>query len=114
MNFEELWKIEEGFWLDGSGFYETSMASDALMVFPEPVGILAGLEIFDGLRQAPRWNAVDFRNKTETKLGDTIVLAYEAEGERESDDTYTALCTSTYVNKDNKWVLLAHQQTPKT
>ena len=114
MNSGELWKMEEGFWLDGPAFYEKSMAPDARMVFPAPVGILAGPEIVEGLRQAPRWKSVDFNSDTETKLGDTVVLAYEATGRRDGDKPYVAYCASTYVLKDDKWVLLAHQQTPKS
>lgn len=106
--------MEEGFWLDGPAFYETSMATDARMVFPAPVGILAGREITEGLRQAPRWNSVDFDSKTEAELGGTVVLAYQATGRREGEQPYTAFCMSTYVRSDDTWVLLAHQQTPKS
>ena len=113
MDRSELWKMERSFWLDGPGFYKSSMASDAQMVFPSPVGILAGEKIVEGLKQGPRWQSVDFEKKTETGLGDTTVLAYKATGRRDGDDPYIALCASTYVKSDGKWVLLAHQQTPE-
>lgn len=113
MNLKKLWEMEEGFWLDGPEFYENSMASNARMVFPAPVGILAGQEIIDGLRQAPRWNSVDFHHQTETELGDTAVLAYEASGQRDGEEEYRSLCASTYVRSDGKWYLLCHQQTPR-
>jgi hypothetical protein len=88
------------------------MASDARMVFPSPVGILAGNEILEGLKQGPRWQSVDFEEETETRLGATTVLAYKATAKRDNEDPYIALCASTYVKNDGKWVLLAHQQTP--
>jgi hypothetical protein len=113
MDFETLWEMENSFWLDGPDFYESSMASDARMVFPSPVGILAGKEIVEGLKQGPRWQSVDFEEKTETCRGDTSVLAYKAIGRRDGEDPYIALCASTYVKSDGKWVLLAHQQTPE-
>ncbi len=113
MDFEALWDMENSFWLDGPDFYESSMASDARMVFPSPVGILAGEEIVEGLKQGPRWQSVDFEEQTETSLGDTAVLAYKATGKRDGEEPYIALCASTYVKSDGKWVLLAHQQTPK-
>ncbi|WP_069301081.1 nuclear transport factor 2 family protein [Neptunicoccus sediminis] len=113
MNFKTLWKMENSFWLDGPDFYESSMASDARMVFPSPVGILAGNEIVEALKKGPRWLSVDFEQKTETGLGDTIVLAYKATGKRVGEDSYIALCASTYVKSDGRWVLLAHQQTPE-
>jgi len=112
MNLRKLWEMEEGFWMDGPEFYENSMASNARMVFPAPVGILAGPEIIEGLRQAPRWNSVEFDHQTETELGDTAVLAYEASGHRDGAEDYRALCASTYVCSNGKWLLLSHQQTP--
>lgn len=113
MNFEKLWRMERSFWLDGPAFYEKSMAPGACMIFPLPVGILAGKEIIEGLRVGPRWKAVDFESKTETCLRDTAVLAYKASGQRDGQDPYVALCMSTYVRNDDMWVLLAHQQTPE-
>ena len=113
MDFDTLWRMEERFWLDGPNFYECSMAPGARMVFPSPVSILAGEQIVEGLRQAPRWNSVDFQDRAEACLGETAVLAYKATGQRNSEDPYVALCSSTYVRDDGKWVLLAHQQTPE-
>lgn len=112
MDVEKLWVMENAFWLDGPAFYEKSMAPNARMVFPAPVGILAGPDIVEGLRLAPRWNSVDFDNKTEAHLGHTVVLAYEASGRRHGEEPYTAFCLSTYVHMNNEWMLLAHQQTP--
>lgn len=112
MDFSRLWEMEESFWLDGSKFYENSMASVARMVFPSPVGILEGDQIVEGLREGPRWNSVDFENVSEAHLGDAAVLAYQATGKRNGDDPYSALCSSVYVRRNGNWVLLAHQQTP--
>lgn len=114
MDFKSLWDIEQSLWLDGANFYESSMAANARMVFPSPVGILAGEQIVQGLKQAPRWSSVDFHDKSETHLGETVVLAYSAIGRRDGEDPYEAFCASTYVQKEGKWVLLAHQQTPKS
>jgi hypothetical protein len=114
MDFEQLWKMEESFWLDGPEFYESSLASNARMVFPAPVGILAGEEIVEGLRQAPRWESVEFESKTDVRLGETAVLAYKATGKRDGEDPYSVFCASTYVRESSKWMLLAHQQTPES
>ncbi len=113
MDFAPLWEMEESFWLDGPDFYERSMAPDPRMVFPAPAGILAGEEILEGLRQAPRWKSVGFQDRTETIFGDTVVIAYRATGERDGEAPYIALCSTTYVRDDGKWALLAHQQTPE-
>jgi Domain of unknown function (DUF4440) len=112
MEYEDLWKMERRFWLDGPQFYESSMATDARMVFPSPAGILAGDAIVEGLRQGPRWKSVAMDDKTATRSGETVVLAYKATGERNGAAPYVALCASTYVREGGKWLLLAHQQTP--
>jgi hypothetical protein len=112
MDHNKLWKMERNFWLDGPEFFEKSMASEARMVFPAPVGILAGAEIVEGLRQGPRWKSVDFDDRTASQLGDTFILAYRATGKRDGEESYMALCGSTYVRQANEWLLLSHQQTP--
>lgn len=113
MDISKLWEMEKEFWLSGPDFYGSSMAPDARMVFPPPVGILAGEEIVEGLKQGPRWQSVDFDEKTETSLGVAAVLAYKATGNKDGEDPYIALCASTYVKSGGNWVLLAHQQTPE-
>ncbi|WP_224815061.1 DUF4440 domain-containing protein [Hasllibacter sp. MH4015] len=113
MDMQELWTMEEKFWLDGPDFYGEAMAADARMVFPAPVGILEGNAILEGLRNAPRWDEVAFENRTETGTDDVAVLAYEATGSREGEEPYVAFCMSTYIRDGAAWKLLAHQQTPK-
>ena len=112
MTLEEHWDAEKRFWLDGPDFYEDGMAQAALMVFPAPVGILEGKAIVDGLRQGPRWQSVDFGERSEAALGDTVVLAYRAIGRRQGAEPYIALCSSTHVRVGDTWKLLSHQQTP--
>jgi len=114
MDAGEIWEIEEGFWLDGPQFYQEHMFPGAHMTFPDPVGILKGEAILNGLKDAPRWEAVDMEEKTDLKVGDTVVLAYRATGRREGDTPYRALCSSTYVFRHQAWKLVSHQQTPVT
>ena len=114
MDFEKLWDMEKSFWLDGPDFYERSLAADARMVFPTPVGILAGEQIIESLTQAPRWDSVVFHDRTQACIESTSVLAYKATGQRSGQEPYVALCASTYVKVDGRWVLIAHQQTPES
>lgn len=112
MSTGDVWEREKGFWLNGPEFYENHMIADAQMVFPDPIGILKGGEILDGLRAAPRWDAVEMEDTAELTLGDTRVLAYRATGTRPAGRPYVALCSSTYVFCDPAWKLVSHQQTP--
>jgi len=111
MNISKIWEMERSFWLEGAAFFEKSLAPDACMVFPFPTGILTRSEILEGLAAAPRWEAIELGDKTESHCENTLVLAYKATAHREEADTYTAFCSSTYVRGRNGWVLLAHQQT---
>lgn len=112
MEFDDCWKAEESFWLDGPEFYERRMAPSALMVFPPPVGILAGDQILVGLKQGPRWQSVDLEERSQTGSETAVVLAYKATGKRPHSEPYIALCSSTYIPVGGVWKLLSHQQTP--
>ncbi len=59
MTDQEIWERERGFWLDGVAYYHDNMVEAAQMVFPDPVGILKGSQILEGLEAAPRWTAVE-------------------------------------------------------
>jgi len=112
MTVNDIWQKETSFWLDGPAFFEEHMVAVAQMVFPDPVGILKGDEILHGLKEAPRWQSVEFEEKTEASLGDTLVLAYRAAGRRGNAAPYRALCTSCYTRQGSTWKLISHQQTP--
>ncbi len=111
-DFDKLWPVERRFWLDGPDFYAKRMMAEARMIFPPPTGILAGAEVLDALRQAPRWRSVAFGETSQAKAGETVVLAYRAEAERAGSPPYVAYCSSAYVRDGGVWKLLSHQQTP--
>ena len=113
MNEAAIWDIERDLWLGGVAEFERAMAPGCVMVFPEPVGILAGPAILDGLRQAPRWSAVEMTGRQISLIGDSVaVLAYRATGQRGDSPLYRALCCSTYFKQGEAWHLVQHQQTP--
>jgi hypothetical protein len=109
---DTIWRLETGFWLNGRDHYDRHLATSARMVFPDPAGILANDRIIAGIEGAPRWQSVDFDAQVETRLGDTVVIAYRATGHRNDRAPYRALCSSTYVRDGGEWKLLMHQQTP--
>ncbi|NVO24535.1 DUF4440 domain-containing protein [Donghicola mangrovi] len=107
----DRWQDEERFWLDGPAFYRDTMADDAVMVLPKPAGILNRPDILEIIQNAPRWDSVSFEDEIAMKHGSAFVLAYEAVAQR-GDDTYRALCSSTYCEADAGWQLIAHNQVP--
>lgn len=111
---KELWRLEEQFWLADGAFYERTLAPGALMVLPEPAGILDRAATIDSIRAAARWQQVSFKEQQEALFGiETAVLAYRIQADRgSSGPSYAARCSSTYVRDSGQWLLLLHHQTP--
>ncbi len=109
---QELWELEERFWLDGAETFRKKLSDDAVMVFPYPAGILQGNAIIEGLGSAPRWRSVVMSDRVFRRRGETALLAYRASAEREGEPMLEALCASTYLNDGGEWRLISHQQTP--
>lgn len=112
----DLVRLEERFWKDGNDFYASNLEEDALLAFPKPVGVLTKDEAIASLAGAPRWSTVRFDDvRVVSLLDDAAVLVYEATARREGDAApYTALVSTTYVNRDGAWKLAFHQQSPLT
>ena len=110
--FTPFWRMEEQFWLSGPEFYAAHLARNARLIFPEPAGIMENETIIEMLRRAPKWRSVDITERSQTRLEETIILAYRVLGIRGSGASYEAYCSSVYVRTQGVWQLLAHQQTP--
>jgi hypothetical protein len=55
---DHLFSMEEKFWTQSVGYYREHLACAAIMVFPEPAGVLVKDEIASALDKAPRWSQV--------------------------------------------------------
>jgi hypothetical protein len=110
---DDVWRLEELLWIGTLGEFKQATHPACTMAFAAPVGIMTGAEILQSLQGVPRWTSVTMRERQESRPADgVVVLAYEAEGEREGDPPYCAICTSTYARGDGVWRLVQHQQTP--
>jgi hypothetical protein len=110
----ELWKVEEEFWRGDDAYYEKALAPNATMVFPVPAGIMDRVSTVQAIRNAPRWHTVEFCDtQCLSAAGQTRILVYRVVAKRSQDQvSYEALCSSVYVQIENTWQLLLHQQTP--
>jgi len=108
----ELWDMEERFWTQGADSARHMTAKDAVFVFPYPAGILQGDALWREADVAQRWRSVVMTEQHMSEQGKIAILAYRASAERGDEPIYEALCTSTYLNDDGKWLRLTHQQTP--
>jgi hypothetical protein len=113
-NTKALWQLEEQFWLGSSDFYSTTLAPDALMVLPPPVGTLDRAATIRSVSSGYRWDNVLFRDKQLVSAGPAAaVLVYVASADRGTPDSaYVAQCTSTYVREGEQWLLVVHHQAP--
>jgi hypothetical protein len=113
MKYEDaLWDLEERFWTQGAESARQMTARDAVFVFPYPAGILQGDAVWREKEVAQRWRSVVMSDRYAYRKDDIAVLAYRVSAERSGEPIYEALCTSTYLMDENKWVRLSHQQTP--
>ena len=112
MTSTDLLELERAFWLQGTDFFDKTLAPDVVMVFPEPPGVLTDREIVKSLRNVPRWNAVEIEVFAQRDHDNFLTLSYRARAVREGDAEYRALCSSVYIKVGGVWKLCLHQQTP--
>jgi hypothetical protein len=111
---ETLLELERQLWNADEEFYRETLSEDAVMVFPDPTGILERSAVLESLGGADRWRRVEFDDERLVEVDDDVLqLVYRAVAERSGDGSeYTALITTTYVTAGGSWQLLTHQQTP--
>jgi hypothetical protein len=111
---DDCWRLEEQFWLGGADFYERTLAPDALMVLPDPVGVLDRQATIASIRAGARWQGVVFRDRHVVCPGpDVAMLVYAAVAHRGADSAnYAARCSSTYLRAAGQWQLVLHHQAP--
>ncbi|MDF0601906.1 hypothetical protein P1J78_14270 [Psychromarinibacter sp. C21-152] len=106
-----LWDMEEHFWTSGAESARATTAPNAVTVFPYPPGILHGDQIWSHLRQRTGWRSVVMAERRVTPCRDIAILTYRASAEKPDVPIYRALCASTYLNDDDRWLRISHQQT---
>lgn len=107
-----LWDIEERFWTSGADNARATSATNAVMIFPYPPGILQGDQIWTHLRERTGWRSVAITERRVTRGGDVAILTYRASAEKSDMPVLKALCASTYLHDEDTWLRISHQQTP--
>jgi hypothetical protein len=112
---ETLLDVERGFWVSPNRrqFYEANLASDAVMVFPTPFGIVGRAGAINAAEQAPVWEDVELDETNLVGVTDTsATLVYRATGRRPDGSIYRTYASSAYIRDGDAWKLVLHQQTP--
>jgi hypothetical protein len=87
-------------------------AKGGVFILPYPATILRGDSVWREGRVAQRWRSIVLTERYFKQEKDIAVLAYHVSAERVDIPIYEALCTSSYLRDDGKWLRMAHQQTP--
>jgi hypothetical protein len=106
-----LWDMEETFWTSGAENARATTSANAIMVFPYPPGILQGDQIWTHLRARTGWRSVVMAERRVTRCRDIAIVTYRVSAEKPGVPIFKALCASTYLNDDGKWLRISHQQT---
>jgi Domain of unknown function (DUF4440) len=110
---DDLLALEREFWTGDADFYRRHLSDHAVMVFPEPAGVLTREQVLEAIASGPRWAEVQMEEPRVVSLtSETAILTYKATARREGDtNPYVALVSSVYVNGDGRWKLAFHQHT---
>ena len=96
---------------NGAEFYAETMADDGLMVFPGIVLDKAGA--IDAIRGAPPWASFELSDmRLVTMSDDAGLVAYRAVARRDGQPPYEAQMSSVYTRREERWLLILHQQSP--
>jgi Domain of unknown function (DUF4440) len=111
---DHLFSLEEKFWTAGADYYRRNLAYAAIMVFPEPAGVLVKDEVASSVAREARWSSVALEEHRLLELSDSAaVVTYKATAKRaDGGEPYVARASSAYVRDGAGWRLAFHQQTP--
>jgi len=113
---EELFRIEEGFWLAGADYFLRHVDANCLLAFPQ-AGQMHGTYSREGIAQtatAPnRWRDLRISDRqTLQPTNEVAGISYRADVLRADGQPYAALVSSAYVRRDDSWKLTFHQHSP--
>jgi hypothetical protein len=95
----------------GKKFYMSVLREDAVMLFPGGMRLAGRERILQSIGSRP-WDSFDIENPAVIQLAaNAATVVYTANAQREGNEPYVALISSTYVH-DRTWQLVVHQQTP--
>jgi hypothetical protein len=111
---QELIQVERKGWealcsAEAVTYYRQHLAEDALMAFP--FGVMDRDEVLSAMAAAGPWASFDMETPRVIQLGpDCGVLVYAVSAQREGQETFSAVLSSTFVRRDGRWRLAFHQQ----
>jgi hypothetical protein len=111
---EELIRVEQRGWEalcsgDAVSYYRQHLTEDALMAFP--FGVMEREEALRAMAGAEPWSRYHMANPKVIRLSsDSGVVVYQVTAQREGQELFSAVLSSTFVRQDGDWKLAFHQQ----
>ena len=114
MSDDELLALEKTLWTGDGAVYERLTAAAALLVFPQPFGVMERDAAVRAVDAAPRWSAVEFSGvRIAWPTAHVAVIVYQVHASRGvGDPGFSGTCSSAWADDAGAWRLVLHQQTP--
>jgi hypothetical protein len=113
---DELFTLEEGFWLKGEDFFLGHVDDHCLLAFPQMPefhGVHSRDEVAATARQPNRWSGLEMACRQLVRPGEAVaIVSYRAEATRADGQPYAALIGSAYAKRADGWKLAFHQHSP--
>jgi|tagenome__1003787_1003787.scaffolds.fasta_scaffold20857466_2 hypothetical protein len=94
---------------DAVTYYRRHLLEDAVMAFP--FGLMDREEALSAMEAAQPWSRYDMKEPRVVLLDpDCGVVVYAVTAQREGQDLFSAVMSSTFVRRDGEWRLAFHQQ----
>ena len=113
---DDLFAIEEGFWLAGQEHFVEHLDDQCLLAFPqsgEMHGIRSREEVAATATAPNRWRDLNIsRRQLLEASADVAIISYRADVTRADGQPYSALVSSAYIRRAAGWKLAFHQHSP--
>ena len=113
MDDERIWAFEESLWLGDADHYCALIDPECVMVLPADPYVYTATAAIDAVAHTPRWASVELtERKVQRPEEGLIVIAYQANAEREGE-RYRAYCTTSMRRRGHEdWLVVQHSQLP--
>lgn len=113
---DELFVIEEGFWLSGEDHFLEHLDEECLLAFPqmgEMHGVFSREKVAASAATPNRWKDLKITDRTLLQATtDFAIISYRADVLRADGQPYSALISSGYADRAAGWKLAFHQHSP--
>lgn len=112
----ELFDIEQGFWLAGEEYFRDHVDARCLLAFPqagEMHGVRSREEVAATATTSNRWRdlAMTARYLLQPSA-EAAIISYRSDVTRADGQPYAALVSSAYARRPDGWKLVFHQHSP--